>query len=58
MMAGLKHEVYRPNKERHAQYAELYREYEILYDSFGRHQNPLMRTLKALREKAQGALRL
>ena len=40
--------------ERHAQYADLFREYEILHDYFGRYQNPLMKTLKALREKARG----
>ena len=41
--------------ERHAQYAEIFREYEILHDYFGRYQNPLMKTLKALRERAHGA---
>jgi L-ribulokinase len=54
-MAALKRDVYRPNAERHAQYAALYREYEILHDYFGRYQNPLMKTLKALRERAHGA---
>lgn len=54
-LAGLKREIYRPNKERHEQYAEFCREYEILHDYLGRYQNPLMKTLKAMRERAHGA---
>jgi hypothetical protein len=42
--------------ERHAQYAELFHEYGILHDYFGRHQNPLIRTLKALRGRAHGEI--
>jgi L-ribulokinase len=53
-MAGLRKTVYRPHKQRHEQYADLYREYERLHDHFGRYENPVMKNLKAIRERARG----
>ena len=48
-MAHLRPETYEPSAEDSATYDRLYREYLRLHDLFGRGQNPVMKTLKALR---------
>ncbi|MCX7826198.1 MAG: FGGY-family carbohydrate kinase [Verrucomicrobiae bacterium] len=51
-MARLRPEVYRPRKAAHEIYNRLYAEYERLHDYFGRGANPVMKTLKRLRDGA------
>ncbi len=53
-MAHLKDEVYRPNVEHRPVYDQLYAEYVRLYDTFGRGENPVMKTLKRIRAEALG----
>ncbi len=48
-MARLREEHYEPNPEHHAIYDQLYAEYVILHDYFGRGENDVMKRLKALR---------
>lgn len=52
-MGGILEKIYHPNKAAHAAYNELYAEYVTLHDYFGRGGNSVMKTLKALREKAR-----
>ena len=42
--------TYEPIPENAAAYERLYREYEALHDYFGRGQNPVMKTLKAIKQ--------
>ncbi|MDN6658916.1 MAG: ribulokinase, partial [Acidipropionibacterium jensenii] len=50
---GAKEEgVYQVDEERAGQYDELYREYQILHDYFGRGANPVMHRLKEIRRAA------
>jgi L-ribulokinase len=51
-MARLKPEVYRPDPAAHAVYDRLYAEYRRLHDYFGRGENSVMKTLKAIRDEA------
>jgi L-ribulokinase len=51
-MAGLKDEVYRPNREAHAVYSELFEEYKKLHDYFGRYQNPVMKRLREIKSRS------
>ena len=53
-MARLKPEVFRPNPEAQAVYQRLYAEYQRLHDYFGRGENMVMKTLKAIRDEAIG----
>jgi L-ribulokinase len=53
-MARLKDEVYRPNLEAKKVYDQLYAEYVRLHDYFGRGENNVMKTLKAIRDRARG----
>jgi L-ribulokinase len=50
-MAHLKDEVYRPNPEAKPVYDELYAEYQLLHDYFGRGSNDDMKRLKAMRSR-------
>jgi L-ribulokinase len=50
-MARLKEIVYRPDPARATVYGQLYREYVMLHDYFGRGQNDVMKRLKALRQR-------
>lgn len=45
-------DVYRPNRSAVDKYAEIYAEYRILYEYFGRDSNPVMHKLRALRRAA------
>lgn len=54
-MGGLKDEVYRPIPENVAVYDQLYADYSILYDYFGRGENDVMKRLRALRRAARAA---
>ena len=51
-MPRLKEEVYRPNLEHAAAYDQLYAEYKILHDYFGRGANDVMKRLKAIKRAA------
>jgi len=48
-MARLREEVYQPDAAAHAVYDQLYAEYAILHDYFGRGANDVMKRLKALK---------
>jgi L-ribulokinase len=50
-MARLAPEVYQPNPTAHAVYQRLHAEYMRLHDYFGRGQNDVMKTLKAIRDE-------
>ena len=51
-MAHLKPEVFRPNPATAPVYRRLYAEYLRLHDYFGRGENNVMKTLKAIRDEA------
>lgn len=57
-MAHLKERAFRPNADAQAMYARLYAEYVRLHDHFGRGENPVMKTLAALRREAAAARHL
>ncbi len=44
--------TYYPNSENAAIYNELYQEYAVLHDYFGRGENPVMKKLKKIRKQA------
>jgi L-ribulokinase len=50
-MARLQDVVYRPNPAHKRVYDQLYTEYRVLHDYFGRGQNDVMKRLKALRQQ-------
>jgi L-ribulokinase len=50
-MASLQDVVYRPIPESKAIYDQIYAEYVILHDHFGRGANDVMKRLKALRQE-------
>jgi L-ribulokinase len=50
-MAGLKDKVYTPIAEHKAVYDEIYAEYVLLHDYFGRGENDVMKRLKALKAR-------
>jgi L-ribulokinase len=52
-MAGLKDEIYAPIAEHKAVYDEIYAEYVLLHDYFGRGGNDVMKRLKALKVRVQ-----
>ena len=54
-MAGVREQVYRPDGASHTVYTELYREYRLLHDYFGRGPNDVMKRLKALRARYRGS---
>ena len=51
-MARLRDERYVPNPAAAAVYDELYAEYRLLHDYFGRGANDVMKRLRALRARA------
>ena len=51
-MAHLADEVYRPNAENHKLYQDIYEEYEILHDYFGRGENDVMKRMRAIKRTA------
>jgi L-ribulokinase len=50
-MARLAPDTYQPNPAAHAVYQRLHTEYMKLHDYFGRGQNDVMKTLKAIRDE-------
>ena len=52
-MAGLKDDVYTPIAEHKAVYDEIYAEYVLLHDYYGRGGNDVMKRLKALKARIQ-----
>ena len=54
-MARLRDERYEPDAARAAVYDELYAEYRILHDTFGRGANDAMKRLRAIRARALAA---
>jgi len=53
-MAGVRRQVFRPRKAEQKVYDRLYAEYAKLHDTFGRGDNPVMKTLKALHFERTG----
>ncbi|HEX2906076.1 MAG TPA: ribulokinase [Phototrophicaceae bacterium] len=53
-MGRLKDEVVQPISENQAVYNELYQEYKLLYDYFGRGQNDVMKRLKQIKRRVRG----
>lgn len=53
-MGKLKDEIVSPIPTNQAAYDALYAEYRLLYDYFGRGANPVMKRLKAIRNRALG----
>jgi len=51
----LKDTVYRPIPENVKVYDELFKEYKMLHDYFGRGQNDVMKRLKAIKERVANA---
>jgi L-ribulokinase len=54
-MARLREEAYTPNTAHRAVYDELFAEYRKLHDYFGRGENDVMKSLKAIRARALSA---
>ena len=52
-MSALRPGSYKPNPEAKAVYDQLYAEYVILHDTFGRGQNDVMKRLKAIKAAAR-----
>jgi L-ribulokinase len=52
-MAKVKEETYKPNTKNAAVYDQLYHQYELLYDYFGRGGNNVMKVLKNIKKEAQ-----
>ena len=52
-MAYLRDEHYVPDPAAAAVYDELYAEYELLHDYFGRGTNDVMKRLRAIRDRAR-----
>ena len=55
VMGNLKDIIYKPIPENVAVYDQLYAEYQILHDYFGRGDNDVMKRLKALKAKQSGS---
>ncbi len=53
-MVHLKEESYKPIAAHRPVYDRLYAEYVKLYDTLGRGENPVMKTLKRIRAEALG----
>ncbi len=53
-MSRLRDEVFTPIPEHTAVYDQLYQEYVLLHDTFGRGANDVMKRLKQMRLAAQG----
>jgi L-ribulokinase len=51
-MAKLKQKVYRPQKQRHARYQQIYAEYERCHDWFGRGPDTVMKNVKQIKQQA------
>jgi L-ribulokinase len=54
-MAHLAPHSYTPNPTAHAVYQRLHAEYMRLHDYFGRGENSVMKTLKAIRDEQRSA---
>ena len=52
-MARVKEESFHPIPENTVVYERLYQEYSKLHDYFGRGENPVMKTLKSLKEQVK-----
>lgn len=50
-MANLKNKIYKPIPENHKLYSDLFKEYERLYNYFGKGENNIMKMLKKMRQK-------
>jgi L-ribulokinase len=51
-MAGAKELAYRPNPAHTKVYDQLYEEYKLLHDYFGRGANDVMKRLKEIKRRA------
>jgi len=53
-MARIKKKAYEPDRDRHRAYQELFGEYSLLHDYFGRGGNDVMKRLKKIKARARG----
>lgn len=51
-MSQLQDKMYKPNSDRVNRYEQLFQEYKILHDYFGRGENDVMKRLKAMKSEA------
>ncbi len=56
-MARIRKKAYEPHRDCHKAYRELFAEYSLLHDYFGRGGNDVMKRLKKIKAKARGARR-
>jgi L-ribulokinase len=57
-MAQLGEHVYEPNQADHAVYSDLYRQYLVLHDLFGRDGDGVMKSLKRIRDRTGEEVRM
>jgi L-ribulokinase len=57
-MAQLGEHVYEPNQADHAVYSDLYRQYLVLHDLFGRDGDGVMKSLKQIRDRTGEEVRM
>jgi L-ribulokinase len=57
-MAQLGEHVYEPNEADHAVYSDLYRQYLVLHDLFGRDGDGVMKSLKQIRDRTGEEVRM
>jgi L-ribulokinase len=54
-MARVQKKSFRPRKQHHQVYQELFKEYQTLHDYFGRGANDVMKRLKELKRRVASA---
>jgi L-ribulokinase len=57
-MAQLGEHVYEPNEADHAVYSDLYSQYLVLHDLFGRDGDGVMKSLKRIRDRTGEEVRM
>ena len=57
-MAHLSERAYEPNEAHHAVYSDLYAQYVVLHDLFGRDGDGVMKSLKQIRDRTGEEVRM
>ena len=57
-MAHLSEHAYEPNEAHHAVYSDLYAQYVVLHDLFGRDGDGVMKSLKRIRDRTGEEVRM
>ena len=57
-MSHLSEQAYEPNEANHAIYSDLYGQYLVLHDLFGRHGDDVMKSLKRIRDRTGEEVRM